>query len=169
MIVNGHQNLGLIGCGEWSVLKQRLALLLEQAQAKGITGSNAYVAAKRYYDDNSGIFGSPVVLLGSHCESEVREINDRIAKLSAELSSSGTSPVVVGPEVQPPDGNELTGMVKWVIGGVIAVAVAWTVGTIVPRLFRKKKGYGDPWDPEQRDLEGYSKRRRRRRRARKRR
>lgn len=138
MIVHRSQ-LGTIGCGEFAALKERLKLLLEQAQQKGLTGTNAYIAAQRYYEDHSGLLNTDFVLLGSYCTSAVKEINDRIANLTAALTATGTSPVVVGPEYQPPESGDFESVVKWVIGGVIAVAGAWTATIIIPRVLAKKK------------------------------
>lgn len=133
------EGYGAIGCGEFSVLKERLELLLRQAEEKGIEGSNAYISAKGFYDQHSG-WKTDFVLLGSYCESAVREINDRIRVLSAELTSGGTPPVVVGPEIEPPRSADFESLIKWVIVGVTAVAGAWIVtATVVPRLLAAGK------------------------------
>lgn len=165
MIVQGS-SYGLIGCEEWRILKSRLELLLSQAEGKGLTSSSAYAVAKRYYDDNSGIFGSPVVLVGSACDNHVNEINSAISGLTAALASSGVAPVVAGPAIEVSKGpwEELGSLTRWLVGGAIAVSAAVMVATVIPRVFgKKRRRYGSPFDPEHRDLEGYRRRSRRRR------
>lgn len=159
--------LGLFGCGEWKTLQERLKLLLQQAEASGATSSNAYVAAKSYYDSTDS-WWELAVLTGDACTAEVKEINNRISNLTNALKVTGIAPVIENsPEIGPSETtfDSLTGMVKWIVGGAAVVSAAVIAYQIVPffqpRRSRRYRGY---WDPEQRDLEGVRRRKKRSRR-----
>lgn len=139
MIVSQH--MGLLGCAEWAILKGRLDLLITQAENTGITGTSGYVAAKQYYDANTGFFSRPAVLVGDACTAEVAEINSRIAALSSAIRSGGSTPVVDGPAIEPSAGPwaDLSATMKWVVGGAVAVSLAVVVATVVPRVLSRRK------------------------------
>lgn len=136
-----QQGYGLIGCGEFDALMDRLKLLLEQAETLGITDSNAYIAAKAYYDEKSSWSGGYWVLLGSHCTAQVTELNDRIKVLTAAMMSQGVAPVVEGPAIVAPEETDYSSLAKWIVGGAIAIAGAVVTVQLVKgvSLFKKAR------------------------------
>jgi len=146
-----YQGLGVIGCGEWDVLIDRMDLVLEQAETLGLTNSMAYVAAKKYYDNHTG-WNKQIILTGNSCTEETREANDRLRALNAAMTSAGVATVLEGShEVVASEGTDYAALVKWVVGGAIAVSLAITAATVVPRLIGKR-----------RSVAGYRRRRQRR-------
>lgn len=153
-----QQGMGLFGCEEWRIAMNRMELLLTQAEKLNLYATNAYIAAKSYYEDNTGFWGTPVVLVGSSCTSAMAEINSRLSELSKVVSSSGNAPVIPAGSVPSPESGleMLPGLVKWVAIGAIAIGGAITLGHIV-----KVVGIFAP----RRKLSGYSKSKRRTRRT----
>lgn len=145
MIISNYGQFGLIGCGEFAALKDRLVLLLAQAEELGLSGPG-YLAAKAYYAQHSGILNTDVILLGSYCTTAVSEIQARITKLKIEIDDAGAIPIAGdAPEIEAPPADDFTSTIKWVAGAVAAGAVVWltaplVISGIAKAIVKKRKG-----------------------------
>ena len=124
---SGLAGLGSVSnfiCGDWADIMTQMQVLLAKAEEKGVS-TPAYLTARAYFDDNTGVFQKPILSCASHTATAKQMYNALLAEVGGVPSLS----TIVDPSTNPTEDKVVTA-IKYGAIALAALAGAYALGPI---------------------------------------